>query len=94
MESNEQSFWIARKGWILSIAIPFVCLFIVGASCGWWLIDKDSGKYRASFSQEQPLSDYLYPTFMTGFAFGVVGVILGAGSYGFYCLVRKKRNSH
>ena len=77
---------------MLSIFIPFICLFLVGASFGWWLIDKDSGKYRASFSQEQPLNDYLYPTLMTGLAFGAVGASLGIGSYGCYLFVRK-RNS-
>lgn len=91
MEPKEQSCWIAQKGWILSCSVPFLCFFVVGANLGWWLIDKDAGKYRASFSEEQPLSDYLYPTLMTGLAFGAVGASLGLGSYGFYCFSRKKK---
>jgi hypothetical protein len=92
MKSKEQSFWKRKKGWILSCSISFICFFGIGASLGWWLIDKDAGKYRASFSEEQPLSDYLYPMLITGLAFGMVGASLGLGSYSLYRFVRKKNS--
>lgn len=89
MTTNSKSKLFAHRIWLIASLVPFLVFFAVGAAVGWWLIDKDSGKYRASFSQEEPLSDYLYPTLITGLVFGSVGAGLGLAGYGCYRFMRK-----
>lgn len=88
------SSWLQRyRPWLLAGLVPFLVFFAIGAKVGWWLIDKDAGKYRASFSHEEPLSDYYYPTLMTGLVFGAAGSVFGLCVYGAMRRFKKSEES-
>ncbi|HEY9784808.1 MAG TPA: hypothetical protein V6D17_05350 [Candidatus Obscuribacterales bacterium] len=89
ISTESASFWSRNRGWLLSVFIPFFIFFACGAGLGWWLIEKDAGRYLRDHGTPEPDSDFYYAAAITGLAFGVAGGALGISGYGCYRLVRK-----
>lgn len=78
-----------KRGWLLATLIPFFVFFAAGASLGWWLIEKDAGRYLRDFGKDQPQSDFFYSALVTGALLGTAGAALSLGGYGCYRLIRR-----
>lgn len=56
---------------------------------GWWLIDKDAGRYLRDHETPEPATDFYYASIVTGLAFGAAGAVIGITGYGGYRLIRR-----
>jgi hypothetical protein len=78
-----------KRAWLFVALIPFLVFFAAGAVLGWWLIEKDAGRYLRDFGKDQPESDFYYSALVTGALLGTAGAGLGLGGYGCYRLIRR-----
>ena len=66
-----------KQAWLLAVLVPASLLFAIGAKVGWWLIEKDAGRWLRDTGEITPDITYLQSALYVGLLFALAGALLG-----------------